>query len=196
MTNRAWLTPERLAALATAADCPEDEVAAIVDDMATSYTRFNLPAPLGWVTTAPLADIARWLNDQRWSRALTVHQYGMQIGEFLEDGRTVFVPAWANGSLDRRSIADTPRFATLAEAQLAVDGFWLRQRAWRGAEAARRAALAALGTDRAPAPARMAEAAYPEYDPTVCWECGGPILAGDGVLDDPMGWAHRSCIGA
>lgn len=32
-------------------------------------------------------------------------------------------------------------------------------------------------------------------DVEFCWECGTPVLHGDGVLDGP-GMAHRSCVGA
>jgi hypothetical protein len=33
-------------------------------------------------------------------------------------------------------------------------------------------------------------------DVEFCWECGLPILDGDGLLDGHMGMAHRSCVGA
>lgn len=55
---------------------------------------------------------------------------GIAIGEFEENDATVFVPAWANGCLDEHSIAQTPRFTTLAEAETAVAGFWERKRSW------------------------------------------------------------------
>jgi len=125
---------------------------------------------------------------------LTVHWHGMAIGEFTENDRTVFVPAWANGCLNRASIATTPRFATLAEAKVAVDSMFqcrlLEQHLYANQRAEREAAT--------PAPVRaIVSGDGPDNDdPAVCWECGLPIAAGEGVIDEPMGWAHRSCVGA
>lgn len=56
----------------------------------------------------------------------------------------------------------------------------------------------ALPAPRPTAPVTLAQIArsLPTYDETTCWECGTAIVAGDGVLDEPQGWAHRSCVGA
>lgn len=192
-TTQATIDAGRVAELAAAAGCAAAEVEAIVAEEFAPYLRLHVQPPAGWVGTAPVEQVARWINDKRRDRAMTVHRHGMAIGEFVEDGRTVFVPAWANGSLDARSIADTPRFATLDEAQAAVDDFFARQLAERQAAARAREERAKQAPARDD---RIALAAFPEYDPTVCWECGGEIRRGEGVLDEPMGWAHRSCVGA
>lgn len=100
---------------------------------------------------------------------------GIAIGEMIEDGRTVFIPAWANGCLDERSVADTPRFEALADAEAWVRGKW----------EARRAAQAAQVT-AAPAPARRAPVA------TVIADCGHEIPR-SWLMDASMGTACPDC---
>jgi hypothetical protein len=120
---------------------------------------------------------------------IRTHWHGMGITEFIEDGATVFVPLWANGCADERSVAGTPRFATLGAATVAVDSMF-RFRALMSAHRANQRADLSVTAPVA------AVAVVPAYDETTCWECGCKIEAGEGTLDEPMGYAHRSCIGA
>lgn len=125
---------------------------------------------------------------------IQTHWHGMGITEFVEDDATVFVPLWANGCDDAHSIASTPRFDSLNAATVAVDSmfaFRFLMDAHRAQQRAERQGAPGLA-----APVALVHASLDNPDESTCWECGLPIAEGQGVMDEPMGWAHRSCVGA